>query len=132
MREDLTLERLQVREAIERYFFAVDAKDFSALATCFCDDAKADYHATTPELNTVSGGMAISQSVFSVCSQFTASTHSVCNFIAEIRGDPADTNTFAIAHVVFGTRVLVRGIRYQDKLKKAKQWQIVHRIHTPL
>jgi hypothetical protein len=126
-------ERLRVRETIERYFFGVDAKDEEALVRCFTDEARAEYHRMTPEENIISGGLSIAKDVYSNCSQFTCSNHSVSNFVVDINPDGANANTFAIAHVILGTKALLRGLRYQDHLvRDLDGWRIARRIHTPL
>jgi hypothetical protein len=46
-------DKFNVRETIERYFFAVDAKDKMSLVSCFSADAEAIYHWLTPEQKTL-------------------------------------------------------------------------------
>ncbi len=115
-RDVLLSERLRVRETIERYFFGVDAQDEGALISCFTDDASAEYHVMTPEHKIVSGGLAIARDVYASCSQFTSSNHSVSTFVVDITSDVANSNTFAVAHVIVRGKALLRGLRYQDRL----------------
>jgi SnoaL-like domain len=125
--------KLNVRETIERYFFGVDAKDRRALVSCFCTDAQASYHWLTPEQKTIVGGIAIGDDVYAVCSLFTSSTHSIANLVVDLIGEAAEANTFAIANVVRGSSLLVRGLRYQDRLIRTPQgWRIIRRKHTPM
>jgi ketosteroid isomerase-like protein len=129
----LLSERLRVRETIERYFFGVDAQDEQALISCFTDDASAEYHLRTPEHKIVSGGRAIARDVYASCSQFASSNHSVSNFVVDIASDVANSNTFAVAHVVVRGKALLRGLRYQDRLvRDLDGWRVARRLHTPL
>jgi SnoaL-like domain len=126
-------DRLNVREIIERYFFGVDAKDRNALVNCFSADAEASYHWMTPEQRTIVGGVAVADDVYAACSLFTTSTHSIANLIVEVIGESAEANIFAIAHVIRGSSLLVRGLRYQDQLVRTTQgWRIARRKHTPM
>lgn len=129
----LLSDRLRVRETIERYFSSVDAKDREGLISCFAEEAEAEHQLGTPEHNRVTGGRAVAESVYAICSGFTASNHSVSNFVVEISGDKAEANTFAIAVVIKGSQALVRGLRYQDSLRRTAQgWRISRRMQTPL
>jgi hypothetical protein len=129
----LLSERLRVRETIERYFFGVDAQDEGALINSFTDNASAEYHVGTPEHKIVSGGIAIARDIYSHCSQFTSSNHSVSNFVVDITSDVASSNTFAVAHVIVHGKALLRGLRYQDRLVRDMDgWRIGKRLHTPL
>ena len=122
-----------MRETIERYFFGVDAQDEDVLISCFTDDASAEYHVSTPEHKIVSGGLAIARDVYSNCSQFTSSDHSVSNFVVDITSDVANSNTFAVARVIVRGKALLRGLRYQDCLVRDMDgWRIARRLHTPL
>jgi ketosteroid isomerase-like protein len=126
-------DKINVREIIERYFFAVDAKDRNALINCFSADAEASYHWMTPEQKTIVGGAAVAEDVYAACSRFTSSTHSIANLIVDVTGEGAEANTFAIAHVIRDTSLVVRGLRYQDKLVRTTQgWRIAWRKHTPM
>jgi len=125
--------KLNVRETIERYFFGVDARDRRALISCFSADAQASYHWLTPEQKTIVGGVAIGEDVYAACSLFTSSTHSIANLTVDLLGEAAEANTFAIANVIRGSSLVVRGLRYQDRLiRTAQGWRIVQRKHTPM
>jgi hypothetical protein len=127
------MDYVDIRRVIETYMYGVDAKDLAALRSCFSDDAAAIYHGGTPEEKTVDGGARIAGHVHTSCSRFTASNHSISNFVATADGASGTANTFAIAHVVVGRKGLVRGLRYEDTLvKSAGEWRIVRRLHTPL
>ncbi len=124
---------VDIRRLIEAYMFGVDAKDFDALLSCFAPEAEALYHKGSVDEKTVLGGEAIARGVFDSCSRFTASNHSISNFVAHCTGQQATANTFAIAHVVIGSQGLVRGLRYEDSLQRRNgRWLITRRVHTPL
>jgi hypothetical protein len=127
------VDKLYVRETIERYFFGVDAQDRKSLIGCFSANAEASYHWATPEERTIVGGVAICDDVFSACRTFTSSTHCIANLVIDVAGEIAEANTFAIAHVVRGNNLVVRGLRYQDRLLRTQEgWHISRRKHTPM
>jgi SnoaL-like domain len=134
MENDRSLgDRLRIRETIERYFFGVDSKDREVLVSCFSSNAEAEYHCTTPEQKIVVGGERIGNDIYASCSRFTCSTHCIANLTLEIAGDSAEANTYAIANVVFGGNMLIRGLRYQNRLSRTPQgWRIDRRRHTPM
>jgi ketosteroid isomerase-like protein len=126
-------DKFNVRETIERYFFAVDAKDKMSLVSCFGADAEAIYHWLTPEQKTLVGGVAIGEDVYAACSLFTTSTHSIANLTINMIEEAAEANTFAIAHVIRGGSLTIRGLRYQDRLiRTPRGWRIMQRRHTPM
>ena len=122
-----------LRNVIETYMFGVDAKDLEALESCFAKHAVAIYHAGTPEQRVENGGLQIAGKVHASCKRFTASNHSISNFVETSAGVETSTNTFAIAHVIVGSKGLVRGLRYEDKFtKENSKWVIIERRHTPI
>jgi len=127
------LEKLHVRDVIERYFFAVDARDRDALQSCFSHNAVLDYNFGAPDQGSISGGKAIAEMIFSACVRFTASNHSVSNIQISLATGTAEANIFATAHVVVGDKALVRGLRYEDGLVRNETgWLVAARRHTPL
>lgn len=131
--QNSALERLYVRETLERYFHAVDAKDSDALHDCFAVDAVATYYADTPDQVIVTGGTAIAQNIYTTCCRFTASHHCISNVAITVDGKTAEASTFAIANVIVGTLGMMRGLRYLDYLVRLETgWQIKTRRHVPL
>lgn len=127
------MDLIRIRQTIETYMFGVDAKNLQALLSCFTEDAQALYHRGTVDEKTVAGGEPIARGVFESCSRFSASNHSISNFVATVDGDSASANTFAIANVIIGAKGLVRGLRYEDHLVRVGEgWVIDKRVHTPL
>jgi SnoaL-like domain len=123
---------LSIRATIERYFFAVDSKNLEALLHCFTSDAQAEYHCGTAEHRVIIGGEEICADVYAGCGRFASSSHCVANSSVEILDDFADTDTFAVAHVLMGGNMLVRGLRYQDRLRRTPNgWRIHLRKHAP-
>lgn len=127
------MDETDIRRTIETYMFGVDAKDRDALLSCFSPRAEAHYHKGTTDEYAVVGGEAIAMGVFESCSRFSASNHSISNFVTDVQGTIATSNTFAVAHVIIGEKGLIRGLRYEDTLHRSESgWVIARRVHTPL
>ena len=128
-----TVEKTRVREMLENYFQGLDAREEDRLAACFTEDAVATHHSGSDTEFTVSGGATIARYFSSLMPTFTATTHAACNSVVQLTGDTATASTFAIAHVVDGGRVRVRGLRYIDELVQiSRQWRIRKRMHIQL
>ena len=126
-------DRLEIRELVERYFHGLDAKDHRALLDSFAEYATATYFFGTPQATSISGGRAIADHFIGVVSRFSASTHSTANLAVMLSGDAAHGETFAVAYVIVGDEVLVRGLRYVDEFIRTSQgWRIRMRKHIPL
>ena len=122
-----------IRRTIETYMFGVDAKDRDALSSCFSPQAEARYHSGTEDEYLAVGGEAIASRIYESCRRFSASNHSISNFVTDVQGAIATSNTFAVAHVVIGEKGLIRGLRYEDTLHRSESgWVIARRVHTPL
>jgi 3-phenylpropionate/cinnamic acid dioxygenase small subunit len=124
-------DRQQIYNVLVRYAEGIDRRDFDAVATCFTVDADASY-----------GGKSVGPGVGAILEflrhgveSSLASTHLVGNLQIEIDGDRATSVSAVIAvHVVDraeeGTRVLIRGLRYHDQLKRVDSgWRIAERVH---
>lgn len=123
-------DRQQIYDVLVRYAEGIDRRDFDAVATCFTWDAHASY-----------GGRDVGPGVGPILELLRhgvesslASTHLVGNLQIEVDGDRATSVSAAIAvHVVDraeGTRVLIRGLRYHDRLKRVDGgWRIAERVH---
>ena len=132
-REDTALDWVSVRTVIETYMQSVDRKDGPTMLSTFADDAQAVYHSGTPEERTTRGGARIVDEILENIRTFTSSNHGISNFTMRIDGDTAQVDTFAIANVVIGNRMLVRGLRYQDIVGPSPKGLVIHRrVHTPL
>ncbi len=132
--EDIvTLDWTTARAVIETYLHGVDAKDEAELLGVFAEDAEALYHRGSADERRTLGRDGIVGEIVRSIARFTASNHSISNFTVKLNGDAARTDTFAIANVVFGTRMLVRGLRYQDLIVRTPAGPVIReRVHTPL
>jgi ketosteroid isomerase-like protein len=111
-------------------FCATDRGDYEAKGRFFSADAVM-YHGDGQE---VRGVEALSATARDVVGQFVT-THSFANTDIVVHGDEAEAVTHAIAHVVVdgGRRLLVRGLRYEDRLAlTASGWRITQRRHQVL
>ena len=120
-----TLERLfriadehEIRALIDRYFQAIDTGDEASLASCFSDAATATYYNGTPNQYELSGGARIASHFYTATRRFTASTHALSSCAIACSGDRATADIQGIANVVIGGKVLMRGLRYQDRLER--------------
>ncbi|MCC0056648.1 MAG: nuclear transport factor 2 family protein [Rhodobiaceae bacterium] len=125
-------DELRVRRVLEAYFFAVDAQQRQTIRDCFREEARATLHFGTRLEQTLTGADSIAERIFKGCKRFDASNHTLSNLKMEIAGSKAAASTFAIAHVVIGTEIQVRGLRYDDVLVcEHGIWRIDQRLHTP-
>ena len=126
-------QQLVVRTVLERYFNAIDRRDYTLLATCFTEDVEFEFNLDTKIA--VSGRDALIARM-SAIGRPAASSHALSNTGVTIDGDEAEAVTFAVVHVVMGVeggKVLVRGIRYDDRLvRRDGVWRIASRKHNPL
>jgi 3-phenylpropionate/cinnamic acid dioxygenase small subunit len=119
-------DREAVRDLVHRYAVAVDRKDWPAVRACFTAAATCDYAWFRGDLDTVMGhierGLA----------QFQTTMHLVGTHVAEITGDTATAETYAVCHHRLaraeGTADRVVGMRYLDGLVRTPAgWRIRHR-----
>jgi ketosteroid isomerase-like protein len=126
-------QQLVIRTVIERYFNAIDRRDYDLLATCFTPDVAFELNlATKIDLH---GRDAVVAWMKGTPKPF-ASSHALSNTSILVDGEEAHSTTFAVVHVVMevdGGRVMVRGIRYDDRLvREGEVWRIAQRRHDPL
>jgi hypothetical protein len=127
------IEKAQVREVLENYFQGLDTRDETRLAACFTEDALAIHHSGSDTEFSLSGGAHIAHYFSTLMPKFLATTHACCNLVVQLNGDMASASTFAIAHVVDGPRVRIRGLRYIDQLVRGSHaWRIQRRTHIQL
>ena len=125
-------DRRAMREVVERAFFALDARDRPLFASCFLDNATARYHRGTGQEKNLSGVGEIAEYNISRMQSYTATTHLPANCLVEASPEGPTLTTHAIANVVVGGRVLVRGLTYVDTFARAEGgWRIAHRDHGP-
>jgi len=127
-------QQLIVRTVIERYFNALDRRDFALLATCFTKEV--DFELNLENRIVVHGQDAV-VAWMNGMPRPAASNHALSNTAIVIDGDEASATTFAVVHVIMGDigsgQVLVRGLRYDDRLvRQDGGWRIASRQHNPL
>jgi 3-phenylpropionate/cinnamic acid dioxygenase small subunit len=124
-------DRQQIQDVLVRYAEGIDRRDFEAVASCFMTDARACYGGR----NVGPGVETIVEFLRHGVGSSLSSTHLVGNLQIEVDGDRATSVSATIAvHVVEGatdgTRVLIRGLRYHDRLKRGEAgWRIAERVH---
>jgi ketosteroid isomerase-like protein len=123
-----------IRSLLDRYFNAIDRRDFDLLATCFTPDVEFEFNLETKI--EVKGRDAL-MARFAGMRKPYASSHAVSNAGITVAENKASAITFAVVNVVLdpgpGARVLVRGLRYDDELvRDAGSWRICRRKHNPL
>ena len=128
-------DRAQIRAVLDRYLSALDFGDYAALTECFTADAVLSYD-TRPYRFV--GGEQLARWV-----QSAHQAHHACatHILGSVEITPSATTAAArslvVANLAKSTRdgfaVTVRGIRYDDELRRAPQgWQISRRTHSPL
>ncbi len=128
------VDKSKVREVLDNYCHGLDGREEGRLAACFTEDAVATHHSGSDTEFTLTGGAAIAHYFCTLMRKFTASNHTACNSVIELTGKTATVNTFAIAHVVEGNRVRIRGLKYIDEFVRtdSEQWRIQKRTHIQL
>jgi uncharacterized protein (TIGR02246 family) len=120
----------QIRAVAERYFHALDSRDFHLAESCFTDDAiYSTYDGATTEV----GREAILASLRRI-EAFAHSMHILASQYADVDGDNARARTIAMAILVDADvvdPVHVRGLTYHDDLVRSTEgWRITHRRHS--
>ena len=122
-----------LRRVEDSYYNAADHKNFALIETVFAKDALVTYHHGTPQELTISGREAVIAQLVDVVGSFAASTHVLANFSVEMTPTGPRSITHAIANVVLGEKILVRGLRYTDEFTQEDgAWKILRRWHEPM
>lgn len=130
MRTKSTEEEASIRSVIRACFFALDSRDRHYFSAQFTPDATARYHAGSGNEADLSGADQITEYNIGRMESYDYTAHQACNSRISIEGRKATCETHAIAHVVIGERVLVRGLKYVDTLTHSDgRWRIAHRRH---
>lgn len=131
---DAIAAKAALRDLIERYFFALDMRDWQAFRSCFADAAAVTFHAGSTGAVELSSAADVTTYIAARIESYTRTIHAVANSQVELTGGAAATGvTHAIAYVVIGERVLVRGIRYTDTfVHDDSGWRIAQRAHAPM
>lgn len=132
-------DRWAISDVVNRYFFAVDRRDWPRLRSCFTEDVTAVYEGVP-----VAGGRDRLMAFLTGRSEtgypleivdLQGAMHFMGNHHAEISGDTAVAETYALAHLIDapapGPRLRTRGLRYLDELARLPDggWRIRRREH---
>ena len=126
------LDRAEIRDVMARYARGLDRRDFELAASCFTDDAVADYGG---EQATAHGIEAIVR-ILRAVEHFEQTTHSMGDQIVEFDGDTARVETYARDQLRYTrdgvTYDMTGGLRYEDTFVRTPDgWRIQHRVmHT--
>ncbi|WFE28097.1 nuclear transport factor 2 family protein [Solwaraspora sp. WMMD791] len=134
-----TADRLAIADVVNRYFMAIDSRDWDRLRSCFTPDVEGIYEGVR-----VAGGIEQIMAFFTGRSpvrfpleivDLRASMHFIGNHYAEVTGDRAVAQTYAQAHLIdrpaTGPRMRTRGLRYLDELVRVDgRWLISRREHV--
>jgi uncharacterized protein (TIGR02246 family) len=127
------IDEVEIRALMDRYFHALDARDWPGFQDCFAEEAVAIYHHGTGGELQLTGNKAITDGIRGRIDSYAATVHANANVQVEIAGDRAKASTHAIANVVLEGQVLVRGLRYVDELeRRGGRWLITRRTHIPM
>jgi ketosteroid isomerase-like protein len=122
-------DRQAIRDLVTRYACAVDRRDFDAVAACFTPDAETDY-------TYFAGPIAeVLEKIRAGVGGFAMTMHVLGNHLAEVRGDTATSETYAVCYhrrpgVPDGAQLVV-AMRYLDELVRTSAgWRIRRRRAT--
>lgn len=124
-------DRQEIRNLLERYFYALDSRNLELLGDCFTPDATISLLGNVRRMD----GPETIVAAFRAIGEYKASSHFVTSQHATIADEDAQAHTLAIAVLVQhgDSPVLVRGIEYRDELSRTPAgWRIARRIHDAL
>jgi len=126
-------DRAAIEDVVVRYFYAYDAGDLDLLATCFTDDATAEFGGVKVD----GGGRGISAFLRGAGGPrvVTNASHYVSNVRIELEGDVATVDCYAIScrsDPAGASPMQMRGLRYRDRFARGSDggWRIADRVHT--
>lgn len=130
------LDRAAIQDVIVRYFMGIDAADHEQVRSCFTDDVRAAYD----ERASVNGIDALMGSFKTFKNKASGEWKATSHFMGSLgfrlqRAHVAETEAYAIAFLVTpgkdGDRVVMRSLRYLDRLRKTNDgWRICDRVQT--
>lgn len=130
------LDRLAIRDLIERYAWAIDEKDWDALDRVFVPDAWLDY--TSNPAGVEGRYPEIRAWLEKSLAPFPVTQHLVTNIDATVDGDRATARTMMYNPMGAATRegplhYFFMGGRYDDELVRTPDgWRITKRVETLL
>ena len=121
-------DRLDVQEVLMRYTYAIDARDYDAVRSCFVPSAKIDYE-TLPAFPR--GPEDFVETVRHVLDQLASTQHLVANMCVTVDQDRAHCTSYVQAsHVTTDGKLFVGAGRYDDDLERTPDgWKIAARTH---
>jgi len=119
-------DREAIRTLVHAYAVAVDRKDWTRVRDCFTTDATCDYAWFRGDLASVLEGIAQG------LAQFETTQHQLGTHLAEVSGDTARAETYAVCHHRLrrpdGLADRIVGMRYLDALVRTPAgWRIARR-----
>ena len=136
-RIELLADRMEIREGLERYFYAVDAGRYALFRQVFSEDAKADYTGGKLRLRGARGIMEGMRSIIRGMPK-ASSNHFITGTDIVVKGDSATSDTFGAIFVHTQPKgqapvLTAMGVRYRDRwVRTAKGWRISYRRHDRL
>ena len=131
-----SIDRLHIRERLERYCACLDARDYAGVAACFTEDCRATFGTGVGDADPLVGGQAIA-GWLRVLDNYRESVHAVSHVAVQFDGEGADVASLLVATLIGGAdrsgRAYIRGIRYEDRMvRQGDGWLIQRRRHRPL
>lgn len=133
----LPVDRFEIREGLERYFYAVDAGRYALFRQVFSEDAKADYAGGKLRLQGARGIMEGMRGIIRGMPK-ASSNHFITGTDIVVKGDSATSDTFGAIFVQTQPKgqapvLNAMGVRYRDRwVRTAKGWRINYRRHDRL
>lgn len=130
-------DQVRLRILVDRYFSAVDGRDWAALGDCFCPDGSYSIEQPGPggPMYATSRGREEVVATLRGMERFPFSTHICGSVVFDVRGNEASGQVTAIAVAARGEpgtggRLDVRGLRYADAFRRdpGGHWQIAQRV----
>jgi hypothetical protein len=117
-----------VYDVLVRYAAAIDGRDWETVGGCFADDARATYAG-----DELGPGRAAIVGALRDALTASSSTHLVGGVSIQLDGDQASSEQAAVAFRVEDGRLVIRGLRYDDRLaRRDGRWEITERVHRPI
>ena len=132
--DDDFLERLKIRDLLERYCYGHDMHDYDLVATCFTPDVRASYLNGAAKASNRDDFMKVMQSPAAF--EFAYQAHNTAHAHIVVDGDSATADSLCVivlAQGEAGHDALIRGARYLDRLRRENgEWRICEREHRSL
>ena len=121
-------DRQAIRDLMARYARGLDRRDFDAVASCFAEDAYADYGGPAGAAQGRDAILAVTR----VVERFILTMHFMGDQTVVLRGDEADAID-QLRYEKDGVHYdMTGGLRYADKMAREDgRWVVKHRVmHT--